>query len=121
MSTRHTIRKAPTGRGTVEVELTPAKAIRAFCTECLGWETHPDDCEAVHCPLYPFRGKTTLAWGRQRTEAQRAADAARAEALRNAEKPYQSPQDRVSPPDVTTEPFRPENANLPPFHGDRPR
>ncbi len=35
-------------------------AILAMCTECLGWETHPRDCTATLCPLYPFRGRTTL-------------------------------------------------------------
>ena len=34
------------------------QAIRLKCTECLGWETHPNDCTGVLCPLYPFRGKT---------------------------------------------------------------
>ena len=33
-------------------------AIRAMCSECMGWESHPKDCTATLCPLYPFRGKT---------------------------------------------------------------
>ena len=43
-----------------EVDLTRSLAIKAFCTECLGWETHPKDCESHECPLWPFRGKTNL-------------------------------------------------------------
>lgn len=38
----------------------PRKAIKAFCTECLGFETHPKDCTASSCPLYPFRGKVMI-------------------------------------------------------------
>ena len=43
-----------------EVDLTRSLSIKAFCTECLGWETHPKDCESYNCPLWPFRGKTNL-------------------------------------------------------------
>jgi hypothetical protein len=38
--------------------LTRKTAILAFCTECLGFEDHPDNCTSRFCPLYPFRGKT---------------------------------------------------------------
>ncbi len=41
--------------GTVELDLTRNRAIKAFCTECMGWETHPKDCAATLCPLYPYR------------------------------------------------------------------
>ncbi len=41
---------------------TRSKAIKAFCTECLGHETHPRECTTVCCALYPFRGKTLVAW-----------------------------------------------------------
>ena len=41
---------------------TRSKAIKAFCTECLGHEIHPKECTTVCCPLYPFRGKTLVAW-----------------------------------------------------------
>ena len=37
------------------------RAIKAFCTECMGWESHPKDCTSTHCPLYPFRGKIRAA------------------------------------------------------------
>ena len=36
-----------------EVDLTRSLAIKAFCTECLGWETHPRIVNPanVHCGL----------------------------------------------------------------------
>ena len=43
---------------TIELSMSPRDAIKAHCTECLGWEVHPNECTAVLCPLYPFRGKT---------------------------------------------------------------
>ena len=43
-----------------EVQLTRSTAIKTFCTECLGWEIHPRECESYNCPLWPFRGKTNL-------------------------------------------------------------
>ena len=60
MATKHTIN---TKSGKLKnVGLTRSLAMKAFCTECLGYETHPKDCTSVHCPLYPFRGKTTIAF-----------------------------------------------------------
>ena len=56
---KHTIRRK-SGK-LKDVELTRSLAIKAFCTECLGFETHPKDCESFNCPLLPFRGKTTIA------------------------------------------------------------
>ena len=45
--------------GTITIQdFTQRKAIKAFCTACLGWETHPKDCTSTHCPLFPYRGKT---------------------------------------------------------------
>lgn len=41
---------------------TRSKAIKAFCTECLGYETHPKDCTSVNCALYTFRGKSLAAY-----------------------------------------------------------
>ena len=39
-----------------------AKAIKAFCSECLGWEGNATtDCTAPNCPLYPYRGKLLAA------------------------------------------------------------
>ena len=37
-------------------------AIKVMCTECLGFETHPSECTAITCPLFPYRGKTERAW-----------------------------------------------------------
>ena len=60
MGKKHTIHRK-SGK-LKEVELTRSLAIKAFCTECLGFETHPKDCESFNCPLWPFRGKTTIAF-----------------------------------------------------------
>ena len=37
------------------VRLTPRSAILYFCRECLGFETSPNLCTSLNCPLYPFR------------------------------------------------------------------
>lgn len=42
------------------VKLTKSKAIKCYCTQCMGWETNPKDCEITECPLYLYRGKTLL-------------------------------------------------------------
>ena len=60
MPKKTTIRTT-TGK-TKEVELTRDLAIRSFCTECLGYEDHPRICTAPLCPLFPFRGKSLLAF-----------------------------------------------------------
>jgi len=55
----------------------PAKAIKAMCYECLGWDGDPrTDCTSPTCPLYPFRGKITHLTNEQR-EARRQAAVAR--------------------------------------------
>jgi len=41
---------------------TRSKAIKAMCTECLGFEDHPSSCTSPLCPLFPFRGKILLAY-----------------------------------------------------------
>jgi len=41
--------------GTKEVTYSRTKAIKMFCTECLGFETHPKECISKNCALYPFR------------------------------------------------------------------
>ncbi len=34
----------------------PTGAIRAFCRECMGWETGAvDECTSLACPLYSYR------------------------------------------------------------------
>ena len=58
MAVKHTVRRK-SGK-LKEVQLTRSSAIKAMCTECLGWETHPKECESYNCPLWPFRGKTNL-------------------------------------------------------------
>jgi hypothetical protein len=60
MLTEHTIRT--TSNSTKKVKIGRKMAIKLFCTECLGYETHPKDCTALLCPLFPFRGKTLLAY-----------------------------------------------------------
>jgi hypothetical protein len=52
----HTVRTRSGGR--IDLKLSPRQAIKAFCTECMGWEVNPVDCAAELCPLFPFRGKT---------------------------------------------------------------
>lgn len=62
---KHTIRTRnyTTTKKVVTIEpYTRSRAIKAFCTECLGYEDHPKYCETKLCPLLPYRGKTTLAY-----------------------------------------------------------
>lgn len=67
---KHTIRAAKGLNKTVTVTLTRSLAIKAFCTECLAWgEQHPEDCTALLCPLFPFRGITRIAYGEQDDES----------------------------------------------------
>jgi len=50
--------------GLISVELSRTKAIKAMCTECMGYgEAHPKDCSDKQCPLYNYRGKIQLAYG----------------------------------------------------------
>ena len=45
--------------GFVEVDgYARSKAIKLHCTECMGWESNPNECEIKECPLWPFRGKS---------------------------------------------------------------
>lgn len=55
---KHTLRTSENGR--VELDLTPTLAIKLKCVDCMGYEGHPNECTAVLCPLYPFRGKSML-------------------------------------------------------------
>ncbi len=52
----HTVRTKDGGTKTLKYG--KKLAIYLTCTECLGWEVHPDDCSAKLCPLFPFRGRT---------------------------------------------------------------
>ena len=63
MATKHTILKSTGDGQTIDVMLTRNMAIKAFCSECMGWETNPKQCTSILCPLYPFRGRTMLANG----------------------------------------------------------
>lgn len=54
----HTMRTNKNRR--VTVLLNRKMAIKAKCTECMGWEGNPNECTAILCPLYPFRGRTML-------------------------------------------------------------
>jgi len=54
MAVKHTIRNSDGEY--VDVDLTPVKAIKAFCSECMGHQPHlVKDCSDPHCPVYPFR------------------------------------------------------------------
>ena len=55
MSIKHTVRRS--GNGTVKnVQLTPIKAIRYNCIECMGFQASEVElCTSPLCPLFPFR------------------------------------------------------------------
>ena len=54
MAIKHTIKN---DKGElVEVNLSPIKAIRRFCLECMGYQqAEVPRCTAPNCPLFPFR------------------------------------------------------------------
>jgi len=55
MSIKHEIRKDGNRKFKV-VKLTPIKAIRYHCIECVGFQKAMiPGCLSKHCPLYPFR------------------------------------------------------------------
>ena len=54
MAIKHTIRNDD--GSLVEVNLSPIKAIRRFCIECMGFQqAEIPRCTAPLCPLFPFR------------------------------------------------------------------
>lgn len=54
MAIKHEI-KTPDG-GTETVSLTPIRAIRKHCLECVGWSYETvKACTAPTCPLFPYR------------------------------------------------------------------
>jgi len=59
MAVKHIIRSTRNGK-TRKVKLTPLKAIRFQCIECMGFQASlVYECTDTFCPLYPFRmGKT---------------------------------------------------------------
>jgi hypothetical protein len=60
MGVKHTVRKDGEGKTRV-VNLTPLKAIRLHCIECMGFQKRfVNECTSTLCPLYPFRtGRTS--------------------------------------------------------------
>lgn len=58
--------------------LSPLKAIRANCLDCVGTAHEVKICVCTSCPLYPFRfGKNPFRKKREMTDEQRAAAAER--------------------------------------------
>lgn len=54
MAIKHKIRDSK--GALVQVELTPLKAIKKFCLECMGFQQPEiERCTAPACPLFPFR------------------------------------------------------------------
>lgn len=47
---------------TIRVFMGRKLAIKAKCTECMGWEEHPKNCTCNTCPLFHFRGKTLISY-----------------------------------------------------------
>jgi hypothetical protein len=113
----HEIPKAPDGHEMIEVELTRATAIKAFCSECLGWETHPRDCTSTHCPLYPFRGRTLLAYGHEKREVTPEQRAGLAKARRMRKKQSEITQDASEPVGACSRSSGLRDAGRGPFHG----
>lgn len=59
MAVKHKIRDKK--GALVEVNLTPIRAIRKFCVECMVFIADEiDSCIAQNCPLYPFRSGKEL-------------------------------------------------------------
>jgi hypothetical protein len=54
---KHQIRdKSNGGNGLRSVKLTPMKAIRYFCVECVGWNVSLISiCSDTNCPLFPYK------------------------------------------------------------------
>lgn len=64
MANSHTVRCADGKLKTIDNYVSRSKAIKLMCTECMGWDAHPNGCTDINCPLYPFRGKTLMAYSR---------------------------------------------------------
>ena len=55
MTIKHTVRKDGNG-GTKKIFLTPVKAIRNHCVECMGFNRREvKNCTSLLCPLFPYR------------------------------------------------------------------
>lgn len=60
---KHTVRSSEADGSLVDVEIKGrAAAIKMMCTECMGFESHPNECTDKHCPLFLFRGKSLKAY-----------------------------------------------------------
>ena len=58
----HLVRSKDEGTARIE-KYTRGKAIKLFCTECMGFSsTSVDECNSPLCPLYPFRGASRAAY-----------------------------------------------------------
>ena len=66
---KHTFRK--NGKGDLQTaNLTPIKAIRQNCIECMGFQAREvAECTGTHCPLYPFRMGRAHVPGRARKDS----------------------------------------------------
>ena len=55
-----------------EEKMTPLKAIKLHCKECMGFESNPKECNIQTCHLFQFRlGKDMLKEKREISEEQR--------------------------------------------------
>jgi hypothetical protein len=61
MALKHTVRIDGKGKTKV-VDLTPLRAIRLHCIECMGFQkSFVNECSSTLCPLHPYKmGKTSL-------------------------------------------------------------
>jgi hypothetical protein len=70
MAIKHKIRDAK-GKE-VSVSLTPIRAIRKFCIECMGHQIiEVPKCTAPFCPLFPFRMGDSHSIGSEQREKMR--------------------------------------------------
>lgn len=61
----------------IEVNLTLRTAVKAFCTECMGFErARVKDCTSKTCPLWPWRGASTAHLARRTLTPEQKAQAA---------------------------------------------
>lgn len=49
----------------IDVDINKGRAIKIMCTECMGYKENPDECTDFHCPLFPFKKKTRIAFVRK--------------------------------------------------------
>jgi hypothetical protein len=63
MAIKHLIRDR--GNSVKEVSLTPIKAIRLFCNECMGFQVQEiKDCTDTKCSLFPYRMGSNISCSR---------------------------------------------------------